>query len=173
MALNTAIQVFRGVRANLATLPSTGFPGVLAWTTDSHELFVDSGSGTGIGAAWQPIANDISIFTAADQTAMVALAAKVGDIADRTDLHQNFILTAFPATTPGNWVAISPDASVTGIVGLTSGTAHEWVSYIDQSGVQHLTQPAFADISGQLAQTQLPTTIGAGTSLTSFDCGTF
>jgi len=104
---------------------------------------------------------------------MVALAAKVGDIADRTDLHQNFILTAFPASTVGNWTALSPDASVTGIVGLSSGTVHEFVSFIDQSGVQHLAQPTFADISGQLSQTQLPTTIGAGTSLTSIDCGTF
>lgn len=173
MALNTAIQVFRGVRANLAALASTGSAGVLAWTTDSHELFVDSGSGTGIGTAWLPIANDISVFTAANQAAMVALAAKVGDIADRTDLHQNFILTAFPASTVGNWTALSPDASVTGIVGLSSGTAHQWVSYVDLSGVQHLTQPSFADISGQLSQTQLPTSIGAGSSLTSIDCGTF
>jgi hypothetical protein len=173
VALNTAVQVFRGPRANLATLASTGFPGVLAWTTDSHELFVDSGTGTGIGTAWLPIANSISVFTAASQAAMVALAAKVGDIADRTDLHQNFILTASPASTAGNWVAISPDASVTGIVGLASGTVHQWVSYIDAAGVQHLTQPSFADISGQLSQAQLPTTIGAGTSLTAFDCGTF
>jgi len=173
VALNTAIQVFRGVRANLAALASTGHAGVLAWTTDSNELFVDSGSGTGIGTAWLPIANDIAVFTAANQAAMVALAAKVGDIADRTDVHQNFILTAYPASSAGNWTAISPDASVTGIVGLSSGTAHQWVSFIDTAGVQHLTQPAFTDISGQLSQSQLPTSIGAGTSLTTFDCGTF
>ena len=173
MALNVAIQVYRGIRANLATLPSTGHAGVMAWTTDSNELFVDSGTGTGIGTAWLPIANDISYFTAADQTAMTALAAKVGDLADRTDLHQNFLLTAYPPTNAGNWVAISSDASTTGVVGLASPVAHEWVSYIDTAGVQHLTQPAFSDISGQLAQTQLPTTIGAGTSLTTLDAGTF
>lgn len=173
MALNTALQVYRGLRSSLATLASTGFAGVLAWTTDSHELFVDSGTGTGIGTAWLPIANDIAVFTAADQAAMVALAAKVGDIADRTDLHQNFILTAFPPTGAGNWTPLSPDSSTTGIVGLVAGTPHEWVSFIDQSGVQHLTQPAFTDISGQLAQTQLPSAIGAGTSLTTFDLGTF
>lgn len=173
MALNIAVQVYRGLRSNLASLASTGHAGVLAWTTDSNELFVDSGSGTGIGSAWLPLANDISYFTAASQTAMTALAAKVGDLCDRTDLHQIFILTAYPATTAGNWQAISPDSSVTGIVGLSSGVTHEWVSYIDQSGVQHLTQPSFTDISGQLAQTQLPTTIGSGSSLTSVDCGTF
>jgi hypothetical protein len=173
MALNVALQVYRGLRANLASLASTGKQGTLAWTTDSNEFFVDSGSGTGIGTAWLPIANDIAYFTAANQSAMTALAAKVGDLCDRTDLHQNFILTAFPATTPSNWVAISPDASVTGIVGLASGTAHMWVAYVDTTGVQHLTQPAFTDISGTLSQTQLPATIAAGSNLTSIDCGTF
>ncbi len=173
MALNLTMQVYRGLRANLAALASTGKQGTLAWTTDSNEFFVDSGTGTGIGTAWLPIANDIAYFTAASQAAMIALAAKVGDLCDRTDLKQNFILTSYPASTAGNWVALSPDASVTGIQGLAAGVAHEWVSYIDTTGVQHLTQPTFSDISGQLSQTQLPTSIGSGSSLTSIDCGTF
>ena len=173
MSANVLVQQYRGTYANLSTLASTGKAGVLAWTTDSHQLFVDSGTGTGIGTAWLPVATDISYFTAASQTAMLALAAKVGDIADRTDLKQNFLLTAYPATTAGNWVALSPDATVTGIQGLSAATSHQWVTYIDSSGVQHLAQPAFSDISGQLAQTQLPTTIGSGSSLTSIDCGTF
>ncbi len=166
MALNLPIQIYRGPDANVGSATATT-PGIFAYATDSKRLFVSDGT------VFNPIANDIAVFTAANQSAMTALAAKVGDLTDRTDLHQIFVLTAFPATTPGNWTAISPDASVTGIVGLVSGTAHQWVSYIDQSGVQHLTQPAFADISGQLSQTQLPTTIGAGSSLTSIDCGTF
>ena len=173
MALNVSMQVYRGLRANLTALASTGKAGVLAWTTDSNELFVDSGTGTGIGTAWLPIANGISYFTAANQVAMLALSAKVGDLCDRTDLKQNLMLTAFPATVAGNWTAISPDASVTGIQGLGASTLHEWVSYIDASGVQHLSQPAFTDISGTIAQTQLPSSIGSGSSLTSFDCGTF
>ena len=173
MAINVKLQVYRGLRSNLASLTSTGAAGVLAWTTDSNELFVDSGTGTGIGSAWIPVANDIAYFSASSQSAMTALSAKVGDLCDRTDLHQNFILTAYPATTAGNWAAISPDASVTGIVGLASGTAHMWVSYIDASGTQHLTQPAFTDISGTLSQTQLPASIGSGSNLTLIDCGTF
>lgn len=173
MSLNVAIQVYRGTLATLQTLPSTGKQGVLAWTTDSQQLYMDTGSGTGIPAAWQPLGTDVAYFTAASSAAMTALAAKVGDLCDRTDLHQLFILTAYPPTVAGNWIAISPDSSVTGIVGLVSGTPHEWVSYIDTSGVQHLTQPAFSDISGQLSQTQLPTSIGAGSSLTSIDSGTF
>ena len=179
MANNVAIQLYRGTRANLASLASTGHAGVLAWTTDSNEFFLDQGSGTaGIGApgsgkAWIPVGNTIAYYTAASQSAMTALGANVGDLCDRTDLHQIFILTAYPATTAGNWQVISPDASVTGIVGLSSGTAHEWVSYIDTSGVQHLSQPSFAEISGTLSQTQLPASIGAGSNLTSVDCGTF
>lgn len=165
MALNTAIQVYRGLKANLPS--TTGKAGVIAWTTDSNEMFVDSGT------SFIPVANDISVFTAADQASMIALAAKVGDLCDRTDLHQIFILTTFPASTPSNWVALSPDASITGVVGLSSGTAHEWVSYIDQAGVQHLTQPSFSDVSGQMSQTQLPNSIGAGTTLTAIDCGSF
>lgn len=167
MSLNVGIQVFRGLKANIPA-STTGKAGVLAWTTDSNEFFVDDGS-----TGFHPIGNDIAVFTAASQSAMTALAAKVGDLCDRTDLKQIFILTAFPASTAGNWVAISPDASVTGIQGLASGVAHEFVSFIDGSGVQHLAQPSFADISGTLSQTQLPASIGAGSSLTTIDCGTF
>jgi hypothetical protein len=176
MALNVKMAMYRGTLAHLQALATTGQQGVLAWTTDSNEIYVDAGSGSpgvGPGNAWQRIANDVSYFTAANQSAMTALAANLGDIADRTDLHQNFMLTAYPATVAGNWTAISPDSSVTGLVGLAGPTAHEWVSYIDTSGVQHLTQPAFTDISGSLAQTQLPATIAAGSSLTLIDCGTF
>src|SRR5271168_2356095 len=121
MALNVAIQLYRGTIADLTTLASTGKAGVLAWTTDSNQFFVDQGSGTagigapGSGAAWIAVGNSISYLTAANQTAMLALAAKVGDIADRTDTHVNYLLTAYPASTLGNWVAISPDSTITGL----------------------------------------------------------
>ena len=171
MALNVAIQLYRGTYASLSTLASTGKAGVLAWTTDTNQFFVDTGTGTGIPAAWSPVASDIAVFDVASQAAMLALTAKVGDIAVRSDNSSTYVLTASPATVIGNWAFIATNGPA--IVGLVSGTAHEWVSYIDQSGVQHLTQPAFSDISGQLAQTQLPTTIGAGSSLTDIDCGSF
>ena len=56
---------------------------------------------------------------------------------------------------------------------LGSATASNWVTYIDNDGVQHKSQPAFSDISGYLSQTQLPASIGSGSHLTSIDCGTF
>lgn len=173
MSINVAIQVYRGTYAALSTLPSTGKQGVLAWTTDTQQLYMDTGSGTGIPAAWQPLASDIAVFQGvASQAAMTALAAKIGDLALRTDNNLTYILTAAPASNAANWVSIAVTSGTT-IQGLASGTPHEWVSYIDTNGVQHLTQPSFADISGQLSQAQLPTTIGAGSSLTNVDCGTF
>lgn len=172
MALNVAVQVYRGVLANLQTLPSTGFPGVIAYTTDTNQFFVDTGSGTGIPAAWKPIASDVSVFSVADQTARLALTAKIGDLALEADNSKTYILTAEPASNNANWTVIGIFAGTT-VQGLGSPTPHEFVTYIDTNGVQHLAQPSFADISGQLSQTQLPTSIGAGSSLTSIDSGTF
>lgn len=172
MALNVAVQVYRGTLANLSTLPSTGFAGVLAWTTDTNQLYVDSGSGSGIPAAWTRVASDVTVFSVANQTARLALAANIGDLATQSDNSKTYILTAEPATNNANWTVIGIFSGTT-VQGLGAPTAHEFVTYIDNSGVQHLAQPSFSDISGQLSQTQLPTTIGAGSSLTSVDCGTF
>ena len=167
MALNVTMQVYRGTLANLSALATTGKAGVLAWTTDSNELFVDAGSGTagiGAGKAWQRATPGTGYQTAVSSAAMIALSAQIGDLCDRTDTHQIFMLTAYPASTAGNWTALSPDASVTGIVGLGSGTSHQFVTYIDATGTQHLAQPAFADISGTATAAQIPaptsTTIG-------------
>lgn len=46
-----------------------------------------------------------------------------------------------------------PDPSATTLGGIESITSasNEWVSYIDTSGVPHQSQPAFSNISGQLA----------------------
>jgi hypothetical protein len=176
MSLNVAMQVYRGPKANIANLATTGNPGVLAWTNDSYELYVDKGTGSaGIGAgnAWQKISNDISVFTAASQAAQTSLTnVQVGDLCTRTDQNLTYLCTGYPSSTFTNWTPIAI-TSGTAIQGLAGPVANEWVSYIDTAGVQHLAQPSFANISGQLSQTQLPTTIGAGSSLTTFDCGTF
>lgn len=62
---------------------------------------------------------------------------------------------------------------MTSVQWLASGTTHQFVSFIGKDGTQHLAQPAFTDLSGTLAQTQLPSSIGSGSSLTSIDLGTF
>jgi hypothetical protein len=178
MALNVKVQTYRGTLASLSALATTGFPGVMAWTTDSNEMFVDLGSGNpgiGPGNAWQPINTRHNVFSVANPAALTALAAYIGDFAVSASDGKTYILTAYPASTGGNWQAIATMETGTGVdvTPLGAATAHEWVTYIDASGVQHLSQPAFTDIVGLLAQTQLPTTIGAGSSLTDIDCGTF
>ena len=157
MALNVAVQLYRGTRTNLASLASTGKQGVMVWTTDTNEIYVDSGTGSGIGTAWLRVANNISVQVAADQTARLALTANIGDIALQTDNSTTYILVAEPATNNANWSAI----------GLSTAPV---VSVNGHTGVVAL---GFTDFSGQITQTQLPTSIGTGSALTSIDAGTF
>ena len=78
MALNVKLGLYRGTLANLSALASTGQAGVLAWTTDTNELYVDAGSGTaGIGAgnAWQKVAQDLVGVNAQTGTTYTILAS--------------------------------------------------------------------------------------------------
>lgn len=178
MALNVKIQTYRGTLAALSVLATTGFPGVMAWTTDSLELFVDLGSGNpgiGPGNAWQRVTPGNHVFEVSSPTALTGLAAQIGDLAVSAADGTTYMLNAFPATILGNWVAIATQETGTGVdvTPLGAPVTHEFVTFIDASGVQHLAQPNFTDISGFLSQTQLPATIGVGSNLTDIDCGTF
>jgi hypothetical protein len=298
MALNLKIQVYRGTLSDLSSLATTGSAGVMAWTTDSLEMYVDAGSGSpgiGPGNAWQRLSAGNQLWTGQPHTSLSSFtSAQVGDLAIASDNDQTYLLTAYPPTTNGNWVSIAASASQvssvngqTGTVTLTlddipdgvtyarilsavitdgefdlakshqygftndnliqpsglgtwaattaystlgyaildsnnnvqqvvttgtsggtqpvwasgkgtdsptdgtvvwecigtalrvsvrwqgSATANNFVTYIDDDGVQHLAQPSFANISGFLAQTQLPASIGAGSHLTDIDCGSF
>lgn len=160
MALNVTIQVYRGTKANLSSLASTGKAGVLAWTTDTQELYVDSGTGTGIGPgnAWLRVASDTAVSTAANQAARLALTNQlIGDIAVQTDTGVTYVLTALPASTNGNWMAI----------GISSAPV---ISVNGHTGTVVL---AFTDFAGQITQAQLPASIGAGSALTNIDAGSF
>ncbi len=165
MALNVALQIYHGTLASLGSLASTGKVGVLAYTTDSHELYVDSGSGVGIGPgnAWLRFAPDNKVFTDANQAARLAEAnALIGDFSVQTDTGITYVLQALPASSNANWTAIGvasiPVTSVFGRIGAVVAQANDY---------------AFNQISGTLSQTQLPATIGAGSNLTVIDCGTF
>lgn len=173
MASNVKLQVYRGTLASLSALATTGAPGVMAWTTDSLELYVDLGSGNpgiGPGNAWQRVSAGNQVFEIGGPSDLVLLAAQPGDIAISASLGITYILTGYPATNAGNWKQIASDVS---LVPLAGATPHEFVTFIDASGVQHLGQPSFSDIAGTLSQTQLPAAIGAGSNLASIDCGTF
>lgn len=160
MALNVKIALYRGTKANLAALASTGQAGVIAFTTDSREVYVDTGSGTGIGPgnAWIRTAANNNVQVAANQAARLALAnVLLGDICTQTDTGVTYILTALPASTNGNWTAI----------GLASAPV---TSVNTKTGAVVL---AFTDFAGVITQAQLPASIGAGSNLTAIDCGTF
>lgn len=165
MALNVALQLYRGTKSDLSSLASTGKVGVVAYTTDTQEIYVDSGSGTGIGPgnAWLRIANDITVSTAANQAARLALTNQlIGDLCVETDTSTTYILVALPASTNANWVAIglsaAPVSSVFGRTGAVVATSGDY---------------SFSLISGTLAESQLPASIGSGSNLTSVDLGTF
>jgi|SRR5208282_2360494 hypothetical protein len=217
MALNVAMQVYRGTLANLSALATTGKAGVLAWTTDTNEIYVDAGSGSaGIGAgnAWQKVASDLVAVNAQVGTSYTILSS------DRSKLvtlkNASAVAVTLPqagASFPAGWVAtfsnqgagtvtitpttstingastvvlltgqsvdiISDGTNYFGCVGttsfpVTSPVTHEFATGMNSSGVLSLAQPAFTDISGVITQAQLPASIGAGSNLTSFDCGTF
>jgi hypothetical protein len=217
MALNVALQVYRGTLANLSALASTGKAGVLAWTTDTNEIYVDSGSGTGIGTAWLRLANKEVGVNAQSGTTYTVVAADLAKLITLTNASA-VAVTLPQATSSGGsfaagwWaefenrgagtVTITPTTStingganitlgqnqsvkivsdgtnyfaLTGKTSITttSPVTHQFATSNNADGTLNLAQPAFTDISGSLAQTQLPATIAAGSSLTTFDCGTF
>lgn len=77
-----------------------------------------------------------------------------------------FTFGGLSSLTAGRTVTI-PDANTNTVQPLGSGTAHRWISYIDNTGTQNLTQPAIGDISGITFSgntTELATVSGAVTS---------
>ena len=109
MALNLTVQLYRGTLANmLAPLASTGKAGVLAWTTDSDQLFIDTGT------AWERVAAGNKVWTPANQAARLALSsALLGDLAVQADTGITYVLTALPASTNGNWTEIGTTSAGT------------------------------------------------------------
>jgi hypothetical protein len=78
-------------------------------------------------------------------------------MAVQSDTGVTNVLTALPASSNGNWTVIGiASAPVTSVAGRTGAVVL-----------------SFTDLSGQITQAQLPTSIGAGSALTSVDCGTF
>jgi hypothetical protein len=217
MSLNVAVQVYRGTLANLSALASTGKAGVLAWTTDTNEIYVDSGSGSGIGTAWLRVAAKEVGVNAQVGTTYTFLAGDLGKLVTLTNASS--IAVTLPQATAssgsfaaGWWVevenrgagtvtitpttsTINGGASITlatnnsvkiisdgtnyfallgkTAINVTNAVSHQFATSNNADGSLNLAQPAFTDISGSLAQTQLPASIGVGSSLTSVDCGTF
>jgi hypothetical protein len=218
LALNVAVQIYRGTLANLSALATTGKAGVLAWTTDTNEIYVDAGSGSagiGPGNAWQKIVNDVVSVNAQSGTSYTVLASDRGKLVTFT--NASAVAVTLPVATgagfPAGWysefenrgaglVTITPTTSTVNggasvtlstnqslkiisdgtnyfallgktSVAVTGPVTHQFATSNNADGSLNLAQPAFTDISGVLAQAQLPATIGAGSNLTNVDCGTF
>lgn len=128
MALNVAVQIYRGTLANLSALATTGKQGVLAWTTDTNELYVDAGAGSpgiGPGNAWQRIVNDLVAVNAQVGTTYTVLASDRGKLVTFTNASP--VAVTLPAATgagfPSGWWA-SFESRGAGLVTITpaSGT---------------------------------------------------
>ena len=72
-----------------------------------------------IPSAQLPAIAITNTYTAANEAAMLALVAEVGDVCIRTDLAETYILTASPATTLASWVRILANGKVTSVNGQT------------------------------------------------------
>ena len=76
-------------------------------------------------------------YVVANEAAMLALVAEVGDIAIRTDVSETYILQALPASTLSNWKKLAtPTDTVTSVNGQTGVVS---LSFVTSVGA---TQPA-------------------------------
>jgi len=112
------------------------------------------------------------IFTGAAGTGDIAIGGTgVNPLQGYPVAHPYWVLKAFPVS-DGHTATLQhtaftadrtitfPDGDSNTIQPLSSATAHEWVTHIDATGTQSLSQPAFADISGTAAATQVPNSQG-------------
>jgi len=58
----------------------------------------------------------------------------------------------------------APTSSTLGGIESSSSVSHQWVAYIDTSGVEHQSQPGFSDLSGSASCSQLPALTGDATT---------
>ena len=104
-------------------------------------------------------------FVVANQAAMLALTAEVGDVAVRTDESKTYILKAAPASTLANWQQLlfptSPVSSVAGKTGAVTLVAGD-------VGLGNVTNESKATMFTNAALTGTPTapTATAGTNTT-------
>lgn len=104
-------------------------------------------------------------FVVANQTAMLALTAEVGDIAVRTDLNKSFILKTAGASTLANWQELlTPAGNVTSVAGKTGAVT----LVASDVGLGNVTNESKSTMFANAALTGTPTapTATADTSTT-------
>lgn len=102
------------------------------------------------------------VFTAADQTAMLALTAQRGDMAVRTDTGHRYILQTEPASTLGNWIdlgtAVDGVSSVNGQAGVVVlAKADVGLGNVDNTSDASKALAASQITSGTFAIARIPT----------------
>lgn len=119
--LATIAEALAGAVADKLITPAT-MKAVLDSYVAADKLGVPNGVAT-LGpdgkliVSQRPPIDLIDVFPAANQAAMLALAATVGDFAVRVDINRVFVLQATPATVLGNWLEISTPAPVSSVNG--------------------------------------------------------
>lgn len=115
-----------------ALLPTTDQPNTIRMASDTSILYFWNGS------SWMPVN-----ITGSDTFTNIILTNNTNQIVFGT----TNLLTLTMAALTGNRNFTLPDANSNPIRPLGSGTAHKWISYIDSTGVQNLTQPAVGDLT--------------------------
>jgi len=143
---------------------ATSLGGIESLASTSHE-WINAISTSGVPSATQPAFSDISGSVAASQLPNPT-ATSLGGIESLASTSHEWInaisTSGVPSATQPAFSDISgsatasqlPTATTSAIGGveiITSATSHQWVSSWNSSGVPQTTQPAFTDISGNLA----------------------
>lgn len=106
-------------------------------------------SGSKIPTTYLPALAISDTFVVANQAAMLALTAEVGDIAIRTDTNETYILQTAGASTLGNWQKIlSPTAAVSSVFGRTGAVTATSGDYgvAQVTGAAPLASPTFTGV---------------------------
>ena len=116
-----------------------------------------------IPSAQLPAGAQATVYTVANQAAMLALsAAGKGDIAVRTDTSESYVLNATPAATLSNWVKIAVTAGGAGAVTSVNGSTGVVTLTASSVGAVATTEKAAAngvatlDSGSKLLVSQLP-----------------
>ena len=156
--------------SNLCFVSQGAFQGSWTWAACS-------GAGGTVTASGSPVAQDVAVFSSPsaitgttgltwDGTTLTNNLGTGGNIQTESyfgDFYDvgptggkwiwleatsgGFHVAFHPATLTGTRTTTFPDGDSNTVQPLTSGTTHEWVSYINSAGTQNLTQPACGDLS--------------------------
>lgn len=157
-------------------LKSQGAGSLLTWAAGGTVSSITAGNGlsggTITGSGTVAISAPVSVAnggtnattagaTAANNIGALAEANNLSDVASAAsalaNIGGNNASNITNGTLPNAQMPTPTLAGGLGGVAAVTSTAHNWLSYINTSGIAQLSQPAFSDISGTAANAQMPT----------------